>query len=186
MWDFFRHWIIQEPVGPVLRNAGNMNFAEIEKEINTQAKKANEGCIWIDEMAGGTFTISNGGVYGSLLSTPIINPPRVLFYYRMLNYGLIGDKMNDNLLRKVEKLSLPLLQSVILGMHSIVSRNMVVGGNDVYCIDTWPPADWWKGGCLFLAPCRRPLQTSPWCMKKSLLTSNLEVYMNCCIACVPS
>lgn len=57
-----------------------MNFAEIEKEINTLAKKANDGSISIDEMAGGTFTISNGGVYGRLLSTPIINPPQVLLY----------------------------------------------------------------------------------------------------------
>lgn len=57
-----------------------MNFADIEKEINTLAKKATAGSISIDEMAGGTFTISNGGVYGSLLSTPIINPPQVLLY----------------------------------------------------------------------------------------------------------
>lgn len=54
-----------------------MNFADIEKEINTLAKKANDGSISIDEMAGGSFTISNGGVYGSLISTPIINPPQV-------------------------------------------------------------------------------------------------------------
>ncbi|KAI7731024.1 hypothetical protein M8C21_017418 [Ambrosia artemisiifolia] len=84
-------------VVPVIRNAEKMNFAEIEKEINTLAKKANNGTISIDEMAGGSFTISNGGVYGSLLSTPIINPP----------------------------------QSAILGMHSIVNRPMVVGGNIV-------------------------------------------------------
>lgn len=64
-------------VVPVIRNADRMNFADIEKEINTLAKKANNGTISIDEMAGGTFTISNGGVYGSLLSTPIINPPQV-------------------------------------------------------------------------------------------------------------
>ncbi|KAJ9551359.1 hypothetical protein OSB04_015404 [Centaurea solstitialis] len=84
-------------VVPVIRNAEKMNFADIEKEINSLAKKANNGTISIDEMAGGSFTISNGGVYGSLLSTPIINPP----------------------------------QSAILGMHSIVSRPMVVGGNIV-------------------------------------------------------
>lgn len=72
-------------VVPVLRNAGNMNFAEIEKEINTLAKKATDGSISIDEMAGGTFTISNGGVYGSLLSTPIINPPQVLPYMHLFN-----------------------------------------------------------------------------------------------------
>lgn len=62
---------------PVIRNAEKMNFAEIEKEINTLAKKAIDGSLSIDEMAGGSFTISNGGVYGSLLSTPIINPPQV-------------------------------------------------------------------------------------------------------------
>ncbi|KAK1379008.1 Dihydrolipoyllysine-residue succinyltransferase [Heracleum sosnowskyi] len=84
-------------VVPVIRNAEKMNFADIEKEINTLAKKATNGSISIDEMAGGSFTISNGGVYGSLLSTPIINPP----------------------------------QSAILGMHSIVNRPMVVGGEIV-------------------------------------------------------
>lgn len=63
---------------PVIRNADTMNFADIEKQINTFAKKANAGTLSIDEMAGGTLTISNGGVYGSLLSTPIINPPQVL------------------------------------------------------------------------------------------------------------
>ncbi|XP_017254767.1 dihydrolipoyllysine-residue succinyltransferase component of 2-oxoglutarate dehydrogenase complex 2, mitochondrial [Daucus carota subsp. sativus] len=84
-------------VVPVVRNADRMNFAEIEKEINNLAKKAVAGSISMDDMAGGSFTISNGGVYGSLLSTPIINPP----------------------------------QSAILGMHSIVNRPMVVGGNIV-------------------------------------------------------
>ncbi|KAF5949432.1 hypothetical protein HYC85_011425 [Camellia sinensis] len=84
-------------VVPVIRDAEKMNFADIEKEINNLAKKANNGTLSIDEMAGGSFTVSNGGVYGSLLSTPIINPP----------------------------------QSAILGMHSIVSRPMVVGGNIV-------------------------------------------------------
>ena len=60
-----------------MRNVDQMGFADIEKKINELAKKANEGTISIDEMAGGTFTISNGGVYGSLISTPIINPPQV-------------------------------------------------------------------------------------------------------------
>lgn len=63
-------------VVPVIRNAERLNFAEIEKTISVLGKKANSGTISIDEMAGGTFTISNGGVYGSLLSTPIINPPQ--------------------------------------------------------------------------------------------------------------
>ncbi|KAF5838433.1 putative dihydrolipoamide succinyltransferase [Dunaliella salina] len=63
-------------VVPVLRNVETMNFAGVEKTINALGKKARDGTISIDDMAGGTFTISNGGVYGSLLSTPIINPPQ--------------------------------------------------------------------------------------------------------------
>ncbi|DBA99624.1 TPA: hypothetical protein ACH3X3_012191 [Trebouxia sp. C0006] len=63
-------------VVPVLRNVDALNFAGIEKAINALGKKARDGTISIDDMAGGTFTISNGGVYGSLLSTPIINPPQ--------------------------------------------------------------------------------------------------------------
>ncbi|TVU29948.1 hypothetical protein EJB05_21544 [Eragrostis curvula] len=63
-------------VVPVIRDTDQMNFADIEKGINSLAKKANEGALSIDDMAGGTFTISNGGVYGSLISTPIINPPQ--------------------------------------------------------------------------------------------------------------
>ena len=61
---------------PVLRNAELMNFQEIELEIKRLAIKAREGKISIDEMLGGTFTITNGGVFGSMLSTPIINPPQ--------------------------------------------------------------------------------------------------------------
>lgn len=61
-----------------------MNFAQIEKTINTLGKKANDGSISIDDMAGGTFTISNGGVYGSLISTPIINPPQVTLPFTLI------------------------------------------------------------------------------------------------------
>jgi 2-oxoglutarate dehydrogenase E2 component (dihydrolipoamide succinyltransferase) len=63
-------------VVPVLRNADNMGFAQIEKEIREYGLKAKEGKLAIEEMTGGTFTISNGGVFGSLLSTPILNPPQ--------------------------------------------------------------------------------------------------------------
>jgi len=61
---------------PVLRNAELMNFQEIESEIKNLATKARDGKITINEMLGGTFTITNGGVFGSMLSTPIINPPQ--------------------------------------------------------------------------------------------------------------
>jgi 2-oxoglutarate dehydrogenase E2 component (dihydrolipoamide succinyltransferase) len=61
---------------PVVRGAEAMNFKEIETEIKRLAIRARDGQITVDEMTGGTFTISNGGVFGSMLSTPIINPPQ--------------------------------------------------------------------------------------------------------------
>ena len=61
---------------PVLRNAETMDFAGVEKEIGRLATKVRDGKITLDEMTGGTFTITNGGVFGSMLSTPIINPPQ--------------------------------------------------------------------------------------------------------------
>ena len=63
-------------VVPILRDADQMSFAEIEKKIAEYGQKAKEGKLSLEEMTGGTFTISNGGVFGSMLSTPIINPPQ--------------------------------------------------------------------------------------------------------------
>ena len=63
-------------VVPILRNADQMSFAEIEKKIAEFGKKAQEGKLGIEDMTGGTFSISNGGTFGSMLSTPIINPPQ--------------------------------------------------------------------------------------------------------------
>ncbi|MDC0043048.1 2-oxoglutarate dehydrogenase complex dihydrolipoyllysine-residue succinyltransferase [Paracoccaceae bacterium] len=63
-------------VVPVIRNADSMSFAEIEKSISEKGKRARDGKLSMDEMQGGTFTISNGGVYGSLMSSPILNPPQ--------------------------------------------------------------------------------------------------------------
>jgi 2-oxoglutarate dehydrogenase E2 component (dihydrolipoamide succinyltransferase) len=63
-------------VVPVLRDADALSFAEIEKSIGEYGVKAKDGKLSIEEMTGGTFTISNGGVFGSLLSTPILNPPQ--------------------------------------------------------------------------------------------------------------
>jgi 2-oxoglutarate dehydrogenase E2 component (dihydrolipoamide succinyltransferase) len=78
-------------VVPVLRDADQMGFAEIEKSIKEFARKASEGKLTLEELRGGTFTISNGGVYGSLLSTPILNPPQV---------GILG-------LHKIENRAVP-------------------------------------------------------------------------------
>lgn len=63
-------------VVPVLRNAEKLSFAGIEKAIGAYGKKAREGKLTMEDLTGGTFSVSNGGVYGSLLSTPIINPPQ--------------------------------------------------------------------------------------------------------------
>jgi len=63
-------------VVPILRDADQMSLAEIEKQIAEYGKRANEGKLTVQELTGGTYTISNGGVFGSMLSTPIINPPQ--------------------------------------------------------------------------------------------------------------
>ncbi|MGA1399347.1 MAG: 2-oxo acid dehydrogenase subunit E2, partial [Phycisphaerales bacterium] len=63
-------------VVPILRNAESMGFAEIESTIRDFAVRARDGKLSVDEMTGGTFTITNGGVYGSLMATPILNPPQ--------------------------------------------------------------------------------------------------------------
>jgi 2-oxoglutarate dehydrogenase E2 component (dihydrolipoamide succinyltransferase) len=63
-------------VVPVLKNADEKSFAEIEKNIKEMSDKAKKGNLTIEDLQGGTFTISNGGVYGSMLSTPILNPPQ--------------------------------------------------------------------------------------------------------------
>jgi 2-oxoglutarate dehydrogenase E2 component (dihydrolipoamide succinyltransferase) len=80
-------------VVPVVRNTQAMSFAEIEKTIAEYGKKAKEGTLAIEDMQGGTFTISNGGVFGSLLSTPIINPPQsaVLGMHRIEERPVVKD-----------------------------------------------------------------------------------------------
>jgi 2-oxoglutarate dehydrogenase E2 component (dihydrolipoamide succinyltransferase) len=74
-------------VVPVLRNADRMSFAEIEKKVEELVQKTNEGALTLEDLRGGTFTITNGGVFGSLMSTPILTPPQV---------GILG-------LHKIEK-----------------------------------------------------------------------------------
>jgi 2-oxoglutarate dehydrogenase E2 component (dihydrolipoamide succinyltransferase) len=64
-------------VVPVLRDADKMSFADVEKTIRDLAARANEGTLTLEDLMGGTFTITNGGVFGSLMSTPILNPPQV-------------------------------------------------------------------------------------------------------------
>ena len=63
-------------VVPVLRNADQMSFVQIERSIADFGKRARDGALKLDELTGGTFSITNGGIYGSLMSTPILNPPQ--------------------------------------------------------------------------------------------------------------
>jgi 2-oxoglutarate dehydrogenase E2 component (dihydrolipoamide succinyltransferase) len=80
-------------VVPVVRDVQDMGFADIEKAIGEYGKRAKEGTLTMADMAGGTFTISNGGVFGSLMSTPIINPPQsaVLGLHRIEDRAVVRD-----------------------------------------------------------------------------------------------
>lgn len=78
---------------PVLRNCESMTFSDIESGVTNFAKKAREGSISIDDLQGGTFTITNGGVFGSLLSTPILNPPQsaILGMHKIMKRAVVVD-----------------------------------------------------------------------------------------------
>ena len=80
-------------VVPVLKNADEMSFADIENNIKHLSDKANKGSLSIEDLQGGTFTISNGGIYGSMLSTPIINPPQsgVLGMHNIIERAIVID-----------------------------------------------------------------------------------------------
>jgi 2-oxoglutarate dehydrogenase E2 component (dihydrolipoamide succinyltransferase) len=83
-------------VVPVVRDADRLSFADVEKKITDLGKRARDGKLTIDELTGGTFTISNGGVYGSLMSMPILNPPQsgILGMHKIQNRPMaIGDKI---------------------------------------------------------------------------------------------
>jgi 2-oxoglutarate dehydrogenase E2 component (dihydrolipoamide succinyltransferase) len=81
-------------VVPVLRNTDEMSFADIEKNITLLGQKARDGKIVIDDLQGGTFTITNGGIYGSMLSTPILNPPQsgVLGMHKIIERPVVVNK----------------------------------------------------------------------------------------------
>ncbi len=78
---------------PVIRNAENLSFRGVEDEVKRLALRARDGKITVDEMTGGTFTISNGGVFGSMLSTPIINPPQsaILGMHNIVDRAIVRD-----------------------------------------------------------------------------------------------
>jgi 2-oxoglutarate dehydrogenase E2 component (dihydrolipoamide succinyltransferase) len=104
---------------PVVRNADQLTFADIEKALKTFAEKARTGTISVDEMQGGTFTITNGGVYGSMLSTPILNPPQsgILGMHNIVKRAVV---VNDEIvIRPIMYLALSYDHRVVDGKESI-------------------------------------------------------------------
>ncbi len=107
-------------VVPVLRNADTLSFAELEKQINEYSSKAREGKLSMEELTGGTFTISNGGVFGSLLSTPIINPPQsaILGMHKTQLRPVVEN--NEILIRPVMNLALSYDHRIIDGREAVL------------------------------------------------------------------
>lgn len=104
---------------PVIRNVDQLSYAAIEKQLKTYAEKAKSGTISIDEMQGGTFTITNGGVYGSMLSTPIINPPQsaILGMHNIVKRPVV---INDEIvIRPIMYLALSYDHRIVDGKSSI-------------------------------------------------------------------
>ena len=109
-------------VAPVIRNAGQLSFAEIEKTILSLATRAHEGKLTLEEMTGGTFTISNGGVYGSMLSTPILNPPQsgILGMHKIANRPVEDpDQPGQITLRPVMYLALSYDHRIVDGTEAV-------------------------------------------------------------------
>lgn len=104
---------------PVVRNAEQMSLAEIEKEIKRLAIRARDGKITPDEMTGGTFTITNGGVFGSMLSTPIINPPQsaILGMHNIVQRPVVVN--GEIVIRPIMYLALSYDHRVIDGKESV-------------------------------------------------------------------
>ena len=112
-------------VVPVLRNADELSFADIEKNIKEISEKAKDGKLTIEDLQGGTFTISNGGVYGSMLSTPILNLPQsgVLGMHNIVDRPIVVD--GEITVRPVMYLALSYDHRIIDGKESVSFLKMV-------------------------------------------------------------
>ena len=106
-------------VVPVLKNADEMSFSDIESEIKALSQKANNGNLSIEDLQGGTFTISNGGVYGSMLSTPILNPPQsgVLGMHNIVERPVVVN--NEIKIRPIMYLALSYDHRIIDGKEAV-------------------------------------------------------------------
>ena len=104
---------------PVLRETDEMSFADIEKKIGYLSQKAKDGKITIEDLQGGTFTITNGGIYGSMLSTPILNPPQsaVLGMHNIVQRPVVVDGSIE--IRPVMYLALSYDHRIIDGKEAV-------------------------------------------------------------------
>lgn len=108
---------VASPTGlvvPVLRNTETMSFADVEHNIAMYGQKAKEGALSLDDMSGGTFTISNGGVFGSLMGTPIINPPQSAVL------GMHATKMRAVVNEKGEVVARPMMYLALTYDHRLI------------------------------------------------------------------
>ena len=112
-------------VVPVLKNVDELSFAEIEKNIKAISEKAKEGKLTIEDLQGGTFTISNGGVYGSMLSTPILNLPQsgVLGMHNIVERPIAID--GQIMIRPIMYLALSYDHRIIDGKESVSFLKMI-------------------------------------------------------------
>ena len=112
-------------VVPVVRDADSLSFAGIEKAIADLGKRAREGTLTLDDMKGGTFTISNGGVFGGLMSTPIINPPQsaVLGLHRIEDRPVVRD--GEIVIRPMMYLALSYDHRLIDGREAVTALKTI-------------------------------------------------------------
>ena len=112
-------------VVPVLKNADEMSFSDIESEIKNLSEKANNGNLSIEDLQGGTFTISNGGVYGSMLSTPILNLPQsgVLGMHNIVDRPIVVD--GEIKIRPIMYLALSYDHRIVDGKESVSFLKMI-------------------------------------------------------------
>jgi 2-oxoglutarate dehydrogenase E2 component (dihydrolipoamide succinyltransferase) len=112
-------------VVPVLKNADELSFADIEKNIKQISEKAKDGKLTIEDLQGGTFTISNGGVYGSMLSTPILNLPQsgVLGMHNIIDRPVVVD--GEIKIRPIMYLALSYDHRIIDGKESVSFLKMI-------------------------------------------------------------
>lgn len=135
-------------VVPVLRNVESKNFAEIEIALAGLGEKARRGAIAIEDMDGGTFTISNGGVFGSLLGTPIINPPQSailgmhgIFERPIALKGQVIIVDVANIIRQRKEINCLFFVLIQIGCYS---------SNDVCCINLRSSFGRWPRSCYIL------------------------------------